>query len=209
MRAFAYPFRVAAATAVTLVLLAGCQTTGNTDSSGRVMTTSGWKAVPSQESYLDIPDRLPGIDVKVEKQLRDNSIYQNRLTLDGGKGSIFVQSIVTGGWYNYSSKKRIDDQEFFVEDARRKAQVSLPSTVQPVEIKHASRRAGGWYVTFPGIADGIECIVSKGGYVFRENKYDNDDGANYDTFLFANFCGPEDSVRQIEAMIGTTVPRRR
>ena len=198
------PKVVAALAFSVAVLLSGCQTTGPEGSSGMNATGTDSKPALLKTSHLNIPELLQGIYVKVEKQVLDNRIYIQRIWLDGKKGQAFVQSLDPGGWFPADVKRKIDDPEE-VEKIARKSHVSpIPS---PTRIRHVSKKAGGWYVSYPGRTAGENCIEGAGGYVFRENRYDNDDGTNYDTTIFVHYCGPEGSVRKIEAMLGETVPR--
>ena len=199
---------VFAAAAVAVASLAGCQTTGGTDNSGKAVSVDEWRAAPSADSYLDLPDRLPGIDVKLEKQMRDNSIYHQRFWLDGRKGQVFMQAVVTGAWFDHRSKTKIDNPDEVMAAARKDSPAKVPADATPTRIGHRSKRVGGWYIIYPGRKDGETCVMAAPGYVFRENRYDNDDGTGYDTTLFARYCGSRQAVDQLVVMLGTTVPRR-
>ena len=81
-----------------LVALAACQTAAVKDEGGRTMQLSEWKEINLYDVDLNIPLLALVKITKAERQVRDNQINHDKLTVDYGKGKMFTQRIVAS-WY--------------------------------------------------------------------------------------------------------------
>lgn len=177
-----------------LVALAACQTTAEMDDSGVRMQLSEWKEIKLYDVDLNVPLLASVKITKAERQVRDNRVYHDRLTIDYGKGEIFTQRIV-GAWYKLSSQKQIKEKSAFELEMKNFFGANLVGIKEIRKISPGSAKAGG-YIGIVHVYGSLEkCLYSRSGYRLGATIYDNDQGL-FDTFMTLYYCDPDVTLEQ-------------
>lgn len=177
-----------------LVALAACQTTAEKDAGGVTMQLSEWKEIKLYDVDLNIPLLASVKITKAERQVRDNRIYHDRLTVDYGKGEIFTERIV-GSWYKYSQQKQIKDRFVFELEMKKFFGADLIGIKEIRKISHGSAKAGGYIGIVHVYGQPKKCLFSRSGYRLGTTPYDNDQGL-FDTIMSLYYCDPDVTFEQ-------------
>ena len=172
-----------------LVALAACQTAAVKDEGGRTMQLSEWKEINLYDVDLNIPLLASVKITKAERQVRDNQINHDKLTVDYGKGKIFTQRIVSS-WYKLSAQEQIKDKSVFELELKKFFGAELVCIKEIRKISLGSAKAGG-YIGIVHVYGSLEkCLYSRSGYRLGVTPYDNDEGL-FDTIMFLHYCDPD------------------
>ncbi len=174
------------------------------DSGGTIIDVSEWHSMPAYEFLLNIVD-LPGaFFTGGERRVRNNSVPQQRIWFDRGKGRISVEHVYVGLYNTYVTdrmksreyaEKRLDRfsesrGEVFVAEERRK-------------IYRFSDRAG-WVLAARGRNTGDVCILARIGFLSDPAKTGTQVDEHYDTsFSFLDCAGKrsiDDVVNWVESV---------
>ena len=172
-----------------LVALAACQATAEKDSRGRTMQLSEWKEIELYDVDLNIP-RLVSVKItKAERQVRDNQVNHDRLTLDNGKGEIFTERIPLL-WYSLSTQEQIKDKSAFELEMKKYFGNDLVDIEEIRNTLHRSANSGGYLSIVRVKGPSKKCLYSLSGYRFGITPYDDDPGL-FDTYMTLIYCDPD------------------
>ncbi len=177
-----------------LAALAACQTAAEKDSGGVTMQLSEWKEIKLYDVDLNIPLLASAKITKAERQVRDNRVNHDRLTLSDGKGEIFTQRVVAS-WYKYSVQKQLKDQSTFELEMKKFFGANLVGIKEIRKISHGSAKGGGYIGIANVYGSSEKCLYSRSGYRLGVTPYDNDQGL-FDTIMFLHYCDPGVTIEQ-------------
>ncbi len=181
-----------------LIALAACQTTAEKDSGGRTMQLSEWKEIKLYDVDLNIPLLTSNKITKAERQVRDNRINHDRLTVDYGKGEIFTQRVILL-WYKHSVQERIKDKSTFELEMRNFFGDDLVDIEEIQKTSHRSAKSGGYLSIVKVNRPSKKCLYSRSGYRFGTTPYDNDQG-QFDTIMVLYYCDPDVTPQQFSEL---------
>ena len=198
-----YPSRpfVAAVAFLGAVLVSACNTTGPRDASGNVMQLTSWHNVDASDSDLNIPALVDVAITDVQKQIRDNQVIHNKMTLGGDRGTIATQR-VSGAWYGFAVEKSIKDADEFRKFADGFFGAQEKTLVETRKIQHRLIRAGGFAAVYAVGPTAARCFVARAGYRLGEKSgYDNDQ-MHYDAVMDIMYCDPTGDVTRFDKLLG-------
>lgn len=181
-----------------LVALAACQTTAEKDAGGVTMQLSEWKEIKLYDVDLNIPILASVKITKAERQVRDNRVNHDKLTVEYGKGEILTQRTVAS-WYKLSSQERIKDKSVFELEMKKFFGADLVGIREIRKISHGSAKAGGYIGIVHVYGSSEKCLYSKSGYRLGTTPYDNDQGL-FDTIMFLHYCDPDVTIEKFSEL---------
>lgn len=201
-RSTAAPAPVIAASAV-ILLLAACggvalaKDNRTRDSGGTIIDVSAWRSMPAYEFLLNIVD-LPGaFFTGGERRVRNNSVPQQRIWFDRGKGKISVEHVYVG-IYNAYVTDRLKSREYPQKllDRFSKSRGEAFVAEERRKVYRFSERAG-WVVAGRGRNTGDVCIVARIGFLSDPAKTGARVDEHYDTSFSFTDCSGKRSIDDV------------
>jgi len=194
---------LAVVAAAGLLAVSACQT-GPVDAGGRGMQLTEWRGVEVSELDLTYPLLMTATVTKAEYRGRDNVISEHRVQLDGGKGSVTTERVMTS-WFGLKTEKDLQDVEDFKKSVADFLKDDLVGFGDIRPVRHAGKRSIGFaaVVDVKDPAKG-KCLFARVGYRLRGSTHYDNDGRNVDTAMHFRYCDPdvrfEDFARVLETV---------